>query len=97
MVKNDKDGCMLKVRVQPKAASNQVIGYADDTLRIRVTDPPTDGKANAGVIALLAKALGVSKSKLQIVRGQSSRNKVISVDTLTEQDVRRRIERGTSH
>ena len=80
------------MRVQPKASANLVAGYDENTLRLRVTAPPTQGKANAGVIALLAKTLGVSKSKLQIVRGQSSTNKLISVDTLTEEEVRRRIE-----
>ncbi len=86
--------CTLKVRVLPKASRSQVDGYEDGTLKLRVTAPPTEGKANAGVIALLAKTLGISKSKLQIVRGQSSRNKVVSVDTLTGQEVRRRIEAG---
>ena len=82
------------MRVQPKASRNQVDGYEEDILRLRVVAPPTEGKANAGIIALLAKTLGVSKSKLEIVRGHGSRDKVVSVDTLTEQEVRRRIEAG---
>lgn len=90
----EKDGCILTVRVQPKASSNQVVGYDEGTLRLRVTAPPTEGKANAGVIALLAKTLGVSRSKLQIVRGHGSRDKLVSVDTLSEQEVRRRVEAG---
>ncbi len=94
MDKKPEDSCKLKVRVQPKASRNQVAGYDEGTLRVRVTAPPTEGKANAGVIALLAKTLGVSKSKLSIVRGHDSRNKMVSVDTLTEQEVRRRIEAG---
>ena len=88
------ENCTLKVRVLPKASRNQVDGYEDGTLKLRVTAPPTGGQANAGVIALLAKTLGVSKSKLKIIRGQSSRNKVVLVDTLTEREVRRRIEAG---
>ena len=88
------ESCTFKVRVQPKAFRNQVDGYEDGTLRLRVTAPPSEGQANTGVIALLAKALGVSKSKLEIVRGHGSRDKVVSVDTLTEQEVRRRIETG---
>ena len=92
MASNPGDSCTLKVRVQPKASRNLVDGYEEGTLRLRVTAPPTEGKANAGVIALLAKTLGVSKSKLQIIRGYGSRDKVVSVDTLTEQEVRRRIE-----
>ncbi|MCH8894537.1 MAG: DUF167 domain-containing protein [Chloroflexi bacterium] len=86
------DSCRLKVRVQPKASRNQVDGFEDGTLRLRVTAPPTEGQANAGVIALLAKTLGVSKSRLEIVRGHGSRDKVVLVETLTEQEVRRRIE-----
>ena len=86
------DSCRLKVRVQPKASRNQVDGFEDGTLWLRVTAPPTEGQANAGVIALLAKALGVSKSSLEIVRGHGSRDKVVLVETLTEQEVRRRIE-----
>ncbi|MCI0901786.1 MAG: DUF167 domain-containing protein [Chloroflexi bacterium] len=86
------DSCRLKVRVQPKASRNQVDGFEDGTLRLRVTAPPTEGQANAGVIALLAKALGVSKSSLEIVRGHGSRDKVVLVETLTAQEVRRRIE-----
>jgi uncharacterized protein (TIGR00251 family) len=97
MVPENKKSCTLKVRVQPKASSNQVTGYEEDTLKLRVTAPPTEGKANAGVIALLAKTLGVRKSKLQIVRGQSSRDKVVSVETLTAQEVRRRIEAASRH
>lgn len=84
----------LKVRVQPRASRNQVDGFEDDTLRLRVTAPPTDGKANAGVIALLARSLGVSKSRLEIVRGHGSRDKLINVESLSEQEVRRRIEEG---
>ena len=86
----------LKVRVQPNASRNQVDGYEDGALRLRVTSPPTEGKANSGVIALLAKVLGVSKSKVEIVHGHGSRDKVVTVATLTEQEVRRRIETGTN-
>lgn len=85
MVSETNRGCILKVRVQPMASRNQVAGYNDGILRLRVTAPPAEGKANAGVIGLLAKTLGVSKSKLQIIRGQSSRDKMVSVDTLTEE------------
>ena len=91
MAKKPEDNCTLKVRVQPKASRNQVDGFEDGTLRLRVTAPPTEGKANAGVIALMAKTLGVSKSRLEIVRGHGSRDKVVAIDTLSEQEVHRRI------
>ena len=91
MAKKPEASCTLKVRVQPKASRNQVDGFEDGTLRLRVTAPPTEGKANAGVIALMAKTLGVSKSRLEIVRGHGSRDKVVAIDTLSEQEVHRRI------
>ena len=92
MTQKPDDRSTLKVRVQPKASRNQIDGFEDGTLRLRVTAQPVDGKANAGVIALMAKTLGVSKSRLEIVRGHGSRDKVISIETLTEQEVHRRIE-----
>ncbi len=90
------ESCTLKVRIQPKASRNQVDGYRDGTLWLRVTAPPSEGKANTGLIALLAKVLGVNKSKLEIVHGHRSRDKVVSVATLTEQEVRWRVETGVN-
>ena len=96
MPSNPGESCTIKVRVQPKSSRNQVGGFQDGTLRVRVTATPTEGQANAAVIALLAKTLGVSKSRLEIIRGYSSRDKVVSVDTLTEQEVQRKIEVGVN-
>jgi len=96
MPPNPGESCTIKVRVQPKSSRNQVGGFQDGTLRVRVTAAPTEGQANAAVIALLAKTLGVSKSRLEIIRGYSSRDKVVSVDTLTEQEVQRKIEAGVN-
>jgi hypothetical protein len=96
MPPNPGESCTIKVRVQPKSSRNQVDGFQDGALRVRVTAAPTEGQANAAVIALLAKTLGVSKSRLEIIRGYSSRDKVVSVDTLTEQEVRRKIGVGVN-
>ena len=96
MPSNPGESCTIKVRVQPKSSRNQVDGFQDGALRVRVTAAPTEGQANAAVIAILAKTLGVSKSRLEIIRGYSSRDKVVSVDTLTEQEVRRKIEVGVN-
>jgi len=92
MPPNPGESCTIKIRVQPKSSRNQVDGFQDGALRVRVTAAPTEGQANAAVIAILAKTLGVSKSRLEIIRGYSSRDKVVSVDTLTEQEVQRKIE-----
>ena len=96
MPPNPGESCTIKVRVQPKSSRNQVDGFQDGALRVRVTAAPTEGQANAAVIAILAKTLGVSKSRLEIIRGYSSRDKVVSVDTLNEQEVQRKIEVGVN-
>lgn len=73
------DGADLAVRVTPKASRNAV----EDTpegLRVYVTTVPEDGKANAAVCKLLASALGVAKSRLTLVRGATSRDKVFRIE-----------------
>lgn len=67
----------LAVRVTPNARSERIA--IEDGVRVWVTAPPEDGKANKAVIALLAKALGLPKSALAVARGEASRDKVIRV------------------
>ena len=78
----------LKVRVQPKASRNQVEGYRGDTLNLRVTAPPEAGKANSAVVSLLAERLGIAKSKVRIMRGHASRQKLVQIESLTPEEVR---------
>lgn len=72
-------GAEIAVRVTPKAARNEVT-LGDAGLRVYVTVVPEDGKANKAVIKLLAQALGVAKSRLELVRGASSRDKVFRLE-----------------
>ena len=83
----------LAVRVQPGARRSALIGrMADGTLKLAVTAPPEDGRANAAVLELLAGTLGVKVRQLEVVRGASSRAKVIAVEGLEAADVARRID-----
>lgn len=82
----DKDGIRLRLRVTPRARRNAIIGVLDTgakaggpALKISVTAPPADGKANAAVLALLAKTLGVPKSTLTVISGATGRNKLIHI------------------
>lgn len=70
---------MLTVRVTPKASRNSV-AEEDGVIRVSVTAPASDGQANAAVAQHLAKALGVAKSRLTLVHGQKSRDKVFRLD-----------------
>jgi len=72
-------GSEISVRVAPKAARSRVV-YEDGELRIYVTTVPEDGKATAAVQKLLAKALGVAKTRLVLIRGQTARDKVFRLD-----------------
>jgi uncharacterized protein len=73
-------GNTFEVRVTPKSSFNR-IKYDQDskTIRIYVTSAPEDGKANDAVIKLLSEEMKVAKSQISIIRGQTSRNKTISI------------------
>ena len=72
-------GTTITVRVTPNARANKVV-MNNGVIKIGVTVPPEDGKANVAVIVHLSKALGVPKSRLTLVQGQKSRNKVYRLD-----------------
>lgn len=84
----------IKVRVQPGASKNEIQGFQDDVLRIRLTTPPVEGRANKALIALLAGTLRVSKASVSIVAGQSGRDKLIDVEGLSSDDLKRRLVGG---
>jgi len=78
----------VEIRLHPRGGRDAVIGERDGAVLIRISAPPVDGKANAALIAFVAKRLGVPKSSVTIVRGEAARNKVIRVDGRAADDVR---------
>ena len=87
----DSEAPLLHVRVQPRARRDEVVGWQDDALRVRVTAPPADGLANRAVAGLLARALGLRPSQVALVHGAASRDKLFRVERLSPSDVRRRL------
>ena len=81
----------MTVRVYPGAPRNQIAVSTEGTWRIRVAAPPLEGKANKELVDFLSKILGVSKSAVTISRGLTSRNKVITVEGLSQAEVTRRL------
>ncbi len=69
------DGVVVRVHVQPKGRREQLIGMHADRLKLAVTEPPDKGKANAAVIRLLAAATNMPPSQLELLRGETSRQK----------------------
>jgi hypothetical protein len=74
------DALVLKVRVIPRASSNEIVGFDGETLKVRLTAPPVEGKANRALVKLLAKTLGVRKSGVEIVSGHSGRLKMVRLE-----------------
>ena len=86
-ISTSKEGVVLRIFVQPRAARNAVGGMYGDALKIKVTAPPVEGKANAAVEALLAEILGVPPSRVTVVAGGASRNKKVVVAGADAADV----------
>jgi uncharacterized protein len=77
--KDVTDGCTLSVRVHPGARKNGVTGVHAGSLKISLTAPPVDGKANEAVIAFLADALHLPRARVALVAGATSRAKMVRI------------------
>ena len=85
---NEREGAVtIKVRVQPRASRTEVAGEHAGGIKVRVTAPPVDGKANEECRRYLAKLLKVSATSVEIISGESSRDKVIRVSNISAQRV----------
>ncbi len=90
-IHNSSAGVTFAIRVHPRAKKNAITGEVGDALKVALTAPPVDGKANDACIEFFAKLLNVPRSSVTIASGHTSRNKVIRVDGLTSQQARERL------
>jgi uncharacterized protein len=90
-LRDTPDGCTLPVRVHPGAKRNAVTGTHDGAVKISLTTPPTDGRANEALIAFLAERLNVPRSRIALVSGQTSRSKVLRITGLNAAEVESRL------
>ena len=89
---NGQGGAALAIRVTPRARRNEVAEVMEDgTIRIRLTAPPVEGKANRELIKFLSKILDVPSSYISIVAGETGRDKLVSVLNIPPAEVQRRI------
>ena len=84
-------GITFAVKVHPRARENAITGEFGDALKVSLTSPPVDGRANEACIEFFAKLLMVPRSSVTIASGQTSHRKVIRVSGLSAEEVRRRI------
>ena len=86
------DGSLiLSIHVQPKASRTGLCGIHGESLKLAITAPPVDGKANREIIVFLAALLKISKKEITIISGAQSRKKRCRIGSLTENEVRKRI------
>ncbi|HOM71987.1 MAG TPA: DUF167 domain-containing protein [Armatimonadota bacterium] len=81
----------LKVRVTPRGSKEEVIGWRDDVLAVKLTAPPVEGAANKACVDFLAKVLGVKRSQVTLVSGEKSRDKAFEIEGLDEEEIRKRV------
>jgi uncharacterized protein (TIGR00251 family) len=81
-------GISFAVRVQPRARRNAVVGELGGALKIALTAPPVEGRANEACIDFLAEVLDLPRASISIISGQSSRNKVIRITGLSAKNLR---------
>jgi len=86
---SEKDGsAVFSVRVKPGGKKNEVIGVHDGALKLSVTAPPIEGKANRAVTKFVSQLLGVAPSRVDIISGESSRTKRVRIEGLSAREVK---------
>jgi len=81
-----KKDLTLKIKVEPRSSKSAIVGPYGDALKVKLTSPPVEGKANKELIALLSKELKIPKKDIEIISGQSSKNKVLKIIGLSRID-----------
>jgi uncharacterized protein (TIGR00251 family) len=77
----------LEVKVTPNASRNEITGWHDNVLQVKIAAAPEKGKANKELIDFLGRALGVKKSDISIVKGETSRNKSIEIQGMRREEI----------
>jgi uncharacterized protein (TIGR00251 family) len=85
------EGCLLAVRAQPGAKRNAVVGVQAGSLKVAVTAPAQDGRANDALVEVLRQALGVKRGQVELVRGATSRLKRVLIRGVTAEELAARL------
>jgi uncharacterized protein (TIGR00251 family) len=91
-LKQSATGVSFAVKVHPRARKDAITGIVGDALKLALTAPPVDGKANQAVIEFFADLFAISRSSITIASGETSRNKVIRVSGISEEQVRQKLQ-----
>jgi uncharacterized protein (TIGR00251 family) len=88
---SESNSIRLELKVTANASRNEIAGFTEGVLHVRIAAPPVKGKANMELVAFLSKMLGIKKNSISIVKGQASRNKLIAIEGLNSEDIMRRL------
>ncbi len=91
IVRPTPDGCTLNVRVHPGAKRNAITGTHNAALKISLTTPPTDGRANSALIAFLAERLNIPRTSIQLISGATSRSKTLRITGISAAEAESRL------
>jgi len=86
------ENILFKVYLQPKSSKNEVVGPYRDGLKVKVTAPPIEGKANDALIRFLAKELAISPSCIEILKGLHSREKTLRISGMVDQELMKKLQ-----
>ena len=85
--------CTLAIKAIPNAPRSEVVGWLGDALKVKVHAPPVEGRANDALCEFLADTLGLPRRAVTVLRGDTSRQKLVRIIGLTAADVQRRLPR----
>jgi uncharacterized protein (TIGR00251 family) len=86
-IRSEKTGCIIELHVQPQARKNEIVCIHNNRLKVKIKSPPVDGKANESLIEFIAETLGLRISALELIKGETSRQKQILVHGVTASQV----------
>ena len=85
------DGLEVRIKAVPRASKDEIQGLHDGALKIRLTTPPVDGKANQALIKFLSKQLNISKAQIELTQGETSRSKILRISGITAKQIHERL------
>lgn len=91
MIQESPRGVTLSLYIQPNASKNEIIGPHNGALKVKIKAPPVEGQANKELIHFLAKCLQVQKRQIEILRGESGRQKQVFIADVTAEQIRRQL------
>jgi uncharacterized protein len=94
-ISEDAAGVTIRVYVAPRSSANGVAGFHDGEVKVALTAPPVDGAANKALVEFIAKKLGVPKSAVSLVSGETSRHKLVRVNGIDASEAKGKLVKGS--